>query len=284
MKAEKGMTWNEWLTSEYNTLGVGTTVWDANYNEVALDSEIVAGKSYGFMVVENSSETFKLPLTWNTVDVSGNVDGKVAKISNFVPSIDDLSNTWLYTDCSFFTNRNGEPIVGMFEVCEEISNGNYECRYYGEYDWNTEYEIFFVVVSNVDELIEAKFETEGLSLQGPGLYTLDFFALESISANFKIFSFEGGILPEKNEYGFYYDVSYNGEMDGEPIALIFNKDGSIVLKATWGTGALPAGSVHYSSYAIDASAGDIGIGTVSSNGTSITFADIGTTFVLNTSK
>ncbi len=87
MKAEKGMTWAEWLASEYNTFGAeATKVWDANYNEVALDSKIVAGGSYGFSVIKKESNW---PITWNMAEISNNtsVGGMVYKISNIIPDV-----------------------------------------------------------------------------------------------------------------------------------------------------------------------------------------------------
>ena len=49
MQAEPGMTWAEWINSSYNVLDYSVTnVWTSDYQEVSLDSLIVAEKSYAF--------------------------------------------------------------------------------------------------------------------------------------------------------------------------------------------------------------------------------------------
>ena len=50
MNAEAGMTWAEWLVSEYNTTGItDPVIRNINYEIVSSDSTIVAGESYSIM-------------------------------------------------------------------------------------------------------------------------------------------------------------------------------------------------------------------------------------------
>ena len=51
LKAVEGMTWAKWLESEYNTTGeTEPTIKTSDYVDVAYESEIIAGKDYGFAV------------------------------------------------------------------------------------------------------------------------------------------------------------------------------------------------------------------------------------------
>ena len=125
MKAEKDMTWAEWLESEYNTFDFEiTTVWDANFNEISLDSKIVAGESYGFAVVEGEIETSGFPITWNSMEVIGNASVQIGdgvflvKFSDFVPHADDIKNMEMYgmgERCSFdvFSSTDGCIILSQ---------------------------------------------------------------------------------------------------------------------------------------------------------------------------
>lgn len=51
--AEKGMTWAEWLVSDYNTTGeTAPTIKTADFEDVSYDDVIVAGESYGWFIAE----------------------------------------------------------------------------------------------------------------------------------------------------------------------------------------------------------------------------------------
>ena len=57
LKAEKGMSWSTWLTSDYNTINEPKfTIRDKNGELVALDSAIEAGKEYSFYDAEIPKE------------------------------------------------------------------------------------------------------------------------------------------------------------------------------------------------------------------------------------
>lgn len=90
-------------------------------------------------------------------------------------------------------------------------------------------------------------------------------------------------LPEKNEYGFYYGAQYDTTMDGATMSLVFGEDGSLELYEDGVlAGAMPTGVAVYSNGAINMSAIEWGVGVVSSDGFSITFANLGLSFVLGT--
>ena len=58
LKAEKGMTWREWLASEYNTTGeTAPIIKTADFEDVSYDDVIDENKEYGFIV-------YKLSGTW----------------------------------------------------------------------------------------------------------------------------------------------------------------------------------------------------------------------------
>ena len=55
LKAEEGMTWAEWLTSEYNTTGqTSPTIKTSDFADVTYSDVIVAGEEYGFIIYEIS--------------------------------------------------------------------------------------------------------------------------------------------------------------------------------------------------------------------------------------
>lgn len=55
LKAEKGMTWSEWLKSEYNTTGMkNVSIKTSDYIDVSNDSVITTDKEYGFVLYELS--------------------------------------------------------------------------------------------------------------------------------------------------------------------------------------------------------------------------------------
>lgn len=78
----------------------------------------------------------------------------------------------------------------------------------------------------------------------------------------------GTIMPEKNEYGFYYGVRYDFDGDG----IVFHEDTSADLyDGDSLIESMPAGNITYSTGNIDISAMNIDVGTISSDGLSITF-------------
>jgi hypothetical protein len=90
-------------------------------------------------------------------------------------------------------------------------------------------------------------------------------------------------LPEKNEYGFYYNVTYNVSTNGVTVGLTLREDGSFDV---YQNGALanqaPAGTVIYGDGSIDLSAMDWGVGTVSNDGVSLDFSStVGVIFTLS---
>ena len=72
-------------------------------------------------------------------------------------------------------------------------------------------------------------------------------------------------IPEMNEYGFYFGVPYTSDI----LVATFNQDTSFIVNGS----SYPAGQISYSVGSINASAMGIGIGVVSNDGMSITFAD-----------
>ena len=87
-------------------------------------------------------------------------------------------------------------------------------------------------------------------------------------------------LPEMNEYGFYYDVTYSETSSGG-MGLQFSEDGTITMvEAGEIVQILPAGSAIYSHGFVDLSNLGVGIGTVSTNGLSISYIDAGMSFVI----
>lgn len=267
MKAEEGMTWAEWLTSDYNTFGADTTtVWDSDYNEVALDTEIVAGGSYGFVVVEGEppeSTKLEFPFEWNTADVSGNTTVEsLVKISNLIPSIDDVIYTFCVNEITRF------EVVAFNEVID-LGNGNFMFSYHAE---NRLYsaDFGFVAVATAGDI-------NGIYFPEPGLYTQNYFVNDGTETNIKIISSIGREFAEKNEYGFYYGVRYSAELDGETVALMLYEDGSAYIVGSGGAEVLAsAGEANYSPYSIELPGG--GLCTISSDGKSITYADAGVTF------
>ncbi|MBR3614132.1 MAG: leucine-rich repeat protein [Clostridia bacterium] len=76
---------------------------------------------------------------------------------------------------------------------------------------------------------------------------------------------------ERNEYGFYFDQAYTTTIENQQILLVFHEDTSCDMYAD---GILmeeiPTGILTYDSYSIDASAIELGVLTVSSDGRQIT--------------
>ena len=62
LKAEEGMTWREWLASDYNTTGyTEPVIKTSDFEDVSYDDVIVAEESYGFL-------TYSLSGTWIFID------------------------------------------------------------------------------------------------------------------------------------------------------------------------------------------------------------------------
>lgn len=87
-------------------------------------------------------------------------------------------------------------------------------------------------------------------------------------------------LPALNEYGFYYGVRYEILLDDMTASFVFNEDGSAVLTSGPEVMELPTGVIIYGDHSIDLSAAGIGIGIVSDDASTITFADAGMQFTL----
>ena len=87
-------------------------------------------------------------------------------------------------------------------------------------------------------------------------------------------------LPELNEYGFYYGVTYGMTLEGMTASFVFNEDGSAVVTSGPEVMDLPVGVIIYGDHSIDLSAMGIGIGVVSDDASTITFADAGMQFTL----
>ena len=55
LQAEAGMTWREWLASDYNTSGYAEPVIKtSDFEDVSLDETIIPGKNYGFVVQQDT--------------------------------------------------------------------------------------------------------------------------------------------------------------------------------------------------------------------------------------
>ena len=53
LSAEAGMTWSEWLDSEYNNIGVSQpSIKNSDYEDVEYDEEIIPGSEYGFITIK----------------------------------------------------------------------------------------------------------------------------------------------------------------------------------------------------------------------------------------
>lgn len=76
-------------------------------------------------------------------------------------------------------------------------------------------------------------------------------------------------LPEKNKYGFYYNVPYTFYYG---VTLIFNEDGSVdAYNGDQQIEGLPSELVVYSDHTVDFTGAGMGVGTVSSDGFTIDF-------------
>jgi hypothetical protein len=103
MKAEKNMTWTQWLVSDYNTTDytdamikkvITNNDGTVSYEDVSYDDVIVEGQNYGFMVYELSGkwkfvDADKLDLSTNfsqninyTINIDGSTRAHEAIINN----------------------------------------------------------------------------------------------------------------------------------------------------------------------------------------------------------
>lgn len=88
-KAEVGMTWRQWLTSDYNTTGkTMVEIKDSNFNNVSLDSAIQAGKQYG---IAPEVEKYVLSGKWTFNDTLI-IDTEMTQNINFSFGLEDSYN------------------------------------------------------------------------------------------------------------------------------------------------------------------------------------------------
>jgi hypothetical protein len=78
--AEVGMTWREWLTSDYNTTGkTSLSIKDSNFNNISIDSKIDANMQYG---VAPTTEQYVLSGKW-TFKETLSIDKEMIQNINF---------------------------------------------------------------------------------------------------------------------------------------------------------------------------------------------------------
>ena len=174
MMAEEGMTWAEWLASEYNNWGYEVTkVWGSDFNEVSLDSKVVAGESYGFAVVSNE-EALGFPITWNSMDVIGNASTEIygqpfVKVTEYLPTADNIAGTKLVCSSVVISDVSDSTTVEIFDdvILVEFRGANMiiECF------------IVFTAGENT---------TLGIFFPEPGVYVPDFGSLTGIPIDFEI--------------------------------------------------------------------------------------------------
>ena len=93
MKAEEGMTWGEWLLSDYNTTGFETPIIKtSDYEPVSYSDVIQAGKDYGFVF-------YRLNGIWTWNDEI-----------EFTPATKPQT---IYDEDIIFTSSNGEQFKGI---------------------------------------------------------------------------------------------------------------------------------------------------------------------------
>ena len=145
MQALEGMTWEEWLASEFNTVGA-TKIWDNNGDEISLNSIIVANKNYGFKLKNNS--TWPLIIDYTNVDDSMVVvmDGMpLCFATDVVPSVFEMAMSSL---CCTKLGFNLEYAVTMnFIGCSAIV--------YTDAEWSS---MFPIVVVERDNTYIAEYD------------------------------------------------------------------------------------------------------------------------------
>ena len=271
MQALEGMTWSEWIASEYNTLDyVITSVFDADYNTINLGAAIVSGQKYGFVVTEKISLPW--PIRYNSMELENHpnaitspIDGeiKLVKLCDYVPTKEDMESLHVYAMPMTESVYMGWELE-EYESIDGISGYNYMWH-----DWNSGYGIGLIVVDTPN----AQIAEIGLTIEEPGLYILVGWSI--VPGTDIIIDAPMSPEPsEMNEYGFFYDYEYYAcDYESNMASLVFREDGSVDLYYEEQSQSFPAGSAIYGMKSITQLA-DWGVGIVSPDGTQIYLSDI----------
>ena len=109
MKAEKGMTWEEWLTSDYNKTGeTSPTIKTSNLEDVAYSDVIVCDEEYGFFVAPKYELKGKWTLS-STIDMS-----KLVDIESLEENIMFTSNGSVYSSIRFSQSSSSLRKVSLY--------------------------------------------------------------------------------------------------------------------------------------------------------------------------